>query len=140
MNKKIIPIIIGAIIIPIAIYAISPLFINTSIDEMAIQTTKKSISGSFAGVGDGVHEAQGMVLATESTLRLEEFHSTNGPDLHVYLATDDKATEFVDLGKLKANNGNQNYEIPSGTDLTKYNTVLIWCKQFSVLFGSAALA
>jgi hypothetical protein len=45
----------------------------------------------------------------------------------------------VNLGRLKANIGNQNYEVPEGTDLTKYGTVLIWCKAFSVLFGSADL-
>jgi Electron transfer DM13 len=46
---------------------------------------------------------------------------------------------YVDLGKLKANNGNQNYNIPAGTDIRKHNIVLIWCKDFSVLFGNAAL-
>jgi hypothetical protein len=72
-------------------------------------------------------------------LRLEEFKSTNGPDLYVYLSTDKQASDFVSLGRLKANIGNQNYDIPSGTDLSKYDTVLVWCKQFSVLFGSAEL-
>ena len=46
-------------------------------------------------------------------------------------------SDFVNLGKLKANNGNQNYDIPSDTDLSKYDTSIIWCKAFSVLFGSA---
>lgn len=73
-------------------------------------------------------------------LRLENFESTNGPDLYVYLDTDDKASDFVNLDTLKANNGNQNYDIPKDTDLTKYNNVLIWCKSFSVLFGSADLS
>jgi len=45
----------------------------------------------------------------------------------------------VDVGRLKANIGNQNYPIPAGTDMTKYDTVLIWCRAFSVLFGSADL-
>jgi electron transfer DM13 len=45
----------------------------------------------------------------------------------------------VNLGRLKANIGNQNYQIPEGTDITKYDTVLIWCRAFSVLFGSADL-
>ena len=72
-------------------------------------------------------------------LRLEDFKSTNGPDLYVYLSTDKEATDIVNLGRLKANIGNQNYEIPQGTDLEKYNKVLIWCKSFSVLFGSAEL-
>jgi hypothetical protein len=58
----------------------------------------------------------------------------------VYLATDDKASEFVSLGKLKANNGNQNYDIPENTDLEKYSKVLIWCKAFGVLFGNADLS
>jgi hypothetical protein len=60
--------------------------------------------------------------------------------LYVYLAADKSVSDSVSLGKLKANNGNQNYNIPSQTDLTKYNTVLIWCRPFSVLFGSAELA
>ena len=46
-----------------------------------------------------------------NVLRLEDFKATNGPDLFVYLSTDKNATEFVNLGKLKASNGNQNYEL-----------------------------
>ncbi|MBV9667367.1 MAG: DM13 domain-containing protein [Nitrososphaeraceae archaeon] len=58
----------------------------------------------------------------------------------VNFATDKAASNFIDLGKLKANNGNQNYNIiPVGTDLAKHNMALIWCKDFSVLFGSAQL-
>ena len=95
------------------------------------------------GAGDGFHNAEGnarVVSLTDGSkiLRLENFKSTNGPNVHVYLSTDKRATDFVDLGKLKANNGNQNYNIPVGTDITKHNIVLIWCKDFSVLFGSAA--
>jgi hypothetical protein len=102
-------------------------------------------SGVFVGVGDGIHDAQGNVLVIplengQKVLRLEDFRSTNGPDLYVYLATDSGASDYVSLGRLKANIGNQNYDIPAGTDLSKYDNVLIWCKQFSVLFGSAELA
>jgi hypothetical protein len=50
------------------------------------------------------------------------------------------ASDYVSLGKLKANNGNQNYEIPNDVDLSKYNNVLIWCKTFGVLFGNAELS
>jgi hypothetical protein len=71
---------------------------------------------------------------------MENLQVTNGPDLYVYLAADKSASDFVSLGKLKANNDNQNYNIPSQTNLTKYDTVLIWCRPFSVLFGSAELA
>jgi Electron transfer DM13 len=102
-------------------------------------------TGSFVGVGDGIHNAEGIAKVVQLQdgniiLRLENLHVTNGPDLYVYLATDKSASYYVSLGKLKANNGNQNYEIPLETDLTKYGTALIWCRPFSVLFGSAELA
>jgi hypothetical protein len=104
----------------------------------------KEISGNFVGVGDGIHDASGLakVIPVDGSdvLRLEDFRSSNGPDLYVYLSVDKEASDFVDLGRLKGNIGNQNYDIPAGTDLSKYDTVLIWCKQFSVLFGSAELA
>jgi hypothetical protein len=103
-----------------------------------------ALSGEFVGAGDGVHNAEG--IAKEISLedgrkfiRFENFNVTNGPNLFVYLATDKNISDFVDLGALKANIGNQNYEIPDGTDLAKYKTVVIWCKAFSVLFGSAEL-
>ncbi|MDH3497546.1 MAG: DM13 domain-containing protein, partial [Gemmatimonadota bacterium] len=47
---------------------------------------------------------------------------------------------FVGLGGLKGNVGDQNYDIPAGTDLTRYRTVTIWCRRFSVNFGSAPLS
>jgi hypothetical protein len=105
----------------------------------------KTYIGTFVGVGDGIHDAQGIAKTVpledgSKVLRLEDFKATNGPDLYVYLATDTRASEFVSLGELKANNGNQNYEIPDGTDLEKYNKALIWCKTFGVLFGNADLS
>jgi hypothetical protein len=104
-----------------------------------------SYAGTFIGVGDGIHDAQGDAFTitledNSNILRLENFKSTNGPDLYVYLSTDDNASEFINLGELKANNGNQNYDIPDDADLSKYNKVLIWCKTFGVLFGSAELS
>ena len=102
------------------------------------------MTGSFIGADDGFHNAEGIARVIpvddgSKILRLESFKSTNGPNVHLYLATDKTATNFIDLGRLKANNGNQNYNIPRGTDLAKYNIVPIWCKDFSVLFGSAQL-
>jgi hypothetical protein len=103
-------------------------------------------TGSFIGAGDGFHNAEGLAKVIPSDgrggrtiLRLENFKSTNGPNVHLYLSTDKAASNFIDLGRLKTNNGNQNYNIPVGTDLAKYNTALIWCKDFSILFGSAQL-
>jgi Electron transfer DM13 len=123
--------------------------INQSLPEQQTsqtgnETSTLLLTGSFVGVGDGIHDAQGIakvipIEGREKILRLEDLVVTNGPDLYVYLSTDNTASDFVNLGRLKANIGNQNYQIPEGTDLTKYDTVLIWCKAFSVLFGSAEL-
>jgi len=202
-SKIIIGIIIAAIAIPLGIYTISPLFINTEINEplpslanekssidfakftamtenekldaakkmtveekdmimrtaaeqntttinepMAMNidqsTPQTGLIGNFIGVGDGIHNAEGLakilILSTGSPiLRLEDFKSTNGPDVHLYLSNNKQANDFIDLGRLKANIGNQNYQIPLDTDFNKYKYVLIWCQPFSVLFGSAQL-
>ncbi|BDQ30366.1 hypothetical protein NZNM25_09920 [Nitrosopumilus zosterae] len=169
MNKSIPIIIAVAIVGGISAYAVSPYFLESTIDEalptnvvlqpkdetmmdenmmdenMMDETVPMSYAGIFIGVGDGIHDAQGDAYTIpledkNNILRLENFESTNGPDLYVYLSTDDNASDIVNLGKLKANKGNQNYDIPEGTDLQKYNKVLIWCKTFSVLFGSAGLS
>jgi hypothetical protein len=107
-------------------------------------TARNIMTGSFIGAGDGFHNAEGLTRVIQvgdgsKILRLENFKSTNGPNVHLYIGIDKAASNIIDLGRLKANNGNQNYNIPRGTDLTKYNMVLIWCKDFSVLFGSAQL-
>lgn len=80
-------------------------------------------------------------------LRFENFKTDNGPDLDVYLsaaAPDAPASEFdddfINLGDLKGNVGNQNYEIPLEVDLENYSTVVIWCVRFGVAFGVADLA
>jgi hypothetical protein len=81
-------------------------------------------------------------------LRLTSFSTSNGPDVRVYLVAapdvmDDETVKragFVELGPMKGNKGDQNYEIPASVDLAQYRTVTIWCKRFSVNFGSAPLA
>jgi hypothetical protein len=82
----------------------------------------------------------------ERVLRLEDFDSTNGPDLFVYLtvagtADDDAAldADFVDLGALTGNIGDQNYAIPADVDLDRYDSVVIWCRRFTTSFGVADL-
>jgi hypothetical protein len=80
-------------------------------------------------------------------LRLERLTTSNGPDLRVYLshvpASSDLhayRTGFIDLGALKGNRGNQNYAIPAGTDLSAFNSAVIWCRRFAVGFGVAPLS
>ena len=143
-TKKLVSSAFVAIVAVFTIATVSPYFSNVTVDE-AIPTASAALpQGEFVGVGDGIHDTQGKVKIIQikdgtEYLRLENFKSTNGPDLYVYLATDKTASEYIDLGRLKGNIGNQNYGIPQGTDLSKYDKVLIWCKSFSVLFGSAEL-
>ena len=80
----------------------------------------------------------------ETVLRFTEFDVTNGPDLFVWLVKGTVASGLdlasnVDLGVLKGNIGDQNYTIPAEINIEDYQTVLIWCSQFSVLFASAEL-
>ena len=173
MNRILLVIIVALVVGTISAFALSPYFTESTIDEtlptgavipptiankdtksikenvdmdetMMDETIPISYSGSFVGIGDGIHDAQGDVFTVpleneNDVLRLENFKATNGPDLFVYLSTDENASDFINLGKLKASSGNQNYEIPNEIDLTQYNKVLIWCKAFGVLFGSAEL-
>ncbi len=70
---------------------------------------------------------------------LENFSSNSGPDLKVYVATTANAAQFVSLGVLKGTSGTQVYEVTNPPDFAQYNKVLIWCQQFSVLFGQSTL-
>ena len=76
-------------------------------------------------------------------LRLEDFETDNGPDLNVYLTTTGPdggvGDDPIDLGNLKGNIGDQNYELGPEVDLDRYTTVFIWCVRFRVAFGAAAL-
>ena len=116
---------------------------NLSVATMSASSNEILI-GNFVSAGDGFHNAEGVAKIIQladgtDILRLENFKATNGPDLYVYLSTDKTNADIVNLGRLKGNIGNQNYLIPAGTDITKYNTALIWCRAFSVIFGSAQL-
>lgn len=150
--RKAIPIAAGiAVAAAVAAYALSPFFMETEIYEEMPQTIQTdpgsgvtAYGGTFVGVNDGIHNAEGSARALPRSddgyvLRLENFYSTPGPDLYVYLSTDKGIDDHINLGSLKANRGDQNYEIPPGTDLDRYDHVLVWCKPFGVLFGSAQL-
>jgi Electron transfer DM13 len=95
------------------------------------------------------HETEGVAQVIglpggRRVLTLTRFETDNGPDLRVYLSTPDASTDspgddFVDLGGLKGNVGDQQYEIPRGTDLRQLAKVVVWCRAFSVGFGAAPL-
>ena len=122
-----------------------------SAQESAKQQAKTLATGTFHGK---VHQTSGRATIYQEAdgklvLRLTNFKTSNGPDVHVILvaakdAEDDadflkSDTARVELGKLKGNEGDQNYEIPAGTDLSKYQTVSIYCERFNANFGAAPL-
>jgi hypothetical protein len=104
-------------------------------------------AGRFASVRHPASgDAQLIRLARGGrVLTLTDFEVDNGPDLRVRLAagpatSEDDVGDAVDLGALKGNKGDQQYEIPDGVDLARHATVIIWCRAFSVLFARAPLS
>jgi hypothetical protein len=106
-------------------------------------------TGGFTGIA---HKTSGKVMVYRTAdgghvLRFEQFKTSNGPDVRVYLvkggdaANSDfiKAGNFVDLGPLKGNIGDQNYPIPKEVNLDEYRSVSIWCRRFGVNFAAAPL-
>jgi hypothetical protein len=99
---------------------------------------------------DTLHHGKGPVLIIETSpgamrfVRFEEVEISNAPDVHVYLARQTGGAwsegESLYLGPLKATNGSFNYEIPAGTDLVPYRSVVVWCRAFSVLITWADLS
>lgn len=130
------------------------LFVNAKVNEtMPAGLTNVSetvlASGSFHSVA---HDSKGTASVYQLAdgkriLRFTNFQTSNGPDVHVYLVAANDASDsetvkkagFLELGPLKGNIGDQNYDVPADADLAKYRAVTIWCKRFSVNFGTAPL-
>ncbi len=125
---------------------------DAMVDEtMPSESPALVAQGQFTDA-DAIHKGSGRATLYRlqdgaHAIRFEEFRTTNGPALVVYLAkhpnpqsaSDVTDVGFVDLGKLKGNVGNQNYLIPAGTPVGEFNSVVIWCELFDVLFSPAAL-
>ena len=154
MSRRILVVLAVAIVAIGAWYAFRPerLVIDQKVNEQfptASAASNKLASGQFHS---GAHETKGTATVFQladgkKTLRLTDFATSNGPDVHVYLVAADDAKDndtiskagFIDIGSLKGNIGDQNYDLPANADLTKYRAVTIWCKRFSVNFGTAPL-
>ena len=126
--------------------------LDTSVPDTTTQQSGSANTEVSSVFVDRSHPTSGDVTVLSGAdgrrvLRFENFKTDNGPDLDVYLsaaAPDAPASEFdddfINLGDLKGNIGNQNYEIPLEVDLEHYSTVVIWCVRFGVAFGVADLA
>jgi hypothetical protein len=105
--------------------------------------------GDFVSLDHGTRGAARVLDLADGrrVVRLEGLDTSNGPDLYVYLTAEPAAgsedrfdDDYVNLGRLKGNQGNQNYDLPADADLGRYSTVLIWCDRFNSAFGAADLA
>ncbi len=117
---------------------------NTSgetLNEQVNPNATALVKGSFSGAGGHSVSGSAEIVNDNNVKRLvlKNFSSTAGPDLKVYLSTTQQAGTFISLGTLKSTSGMQVYDISGMPDLAQYKYVLIWCQQFSVLFGSAEL-
>jgi hypothetical protein len=157
---------IGAVVAAAGWYAFRPerLWIDQVVSE-SFDTTGVALSGTANGAvamptmlsmgrfHSVAHDGQGLATIYQTadgkrTLRLTQFETSNGPELHLYLVAADDAIDdatvkragFVSLGALKGNKGDQNYEIPDSLDLSKYRAVTVWCRRFGVNFTTAPLA
>jgi len=121
---------------------------SEGIDKQAAQALVAEGRFIHANPADPIHHGTGRVSVYAKLVRLEaDFEVGPGPKFHVYLVPDANVTPstrvaqtmFVDLGRLRAFKGSQNYPLPAGVDLANYRSVVIWCEQFGVLISPAAL-
>ncbi len=155
MKPKIVIIVVVAGVLIAAWFAFRPerLFTNRTVHE---ESTAGAIAGQAAletGTFRSVlHPTQGnaSVYRTQDgrrILRFTNFTTSNGPDVHVYMVSSDNPkdnasvedSDYIDLGIIKGNVGDQNYPLNSNVDLSKYHSVVVWCKRFSFNFGYAPL-
>ncbi|MGH7630404.1 MAG: DM13 domain-containing protein [Gemmatimonadales bacterium] len=135
------------------------LFVDKQVNEELAATASAETGAPAAGptaLATGVfhsvaHEARGTAtvldLDGKRVLRLTDFATSNGPDVRVYLVAASDAADnetvtragYVELGKLKGNQGDQNYDVPAELDLNQYRAVTIWCARFGVNFATAPL-
>jgi hypothetical protein len=85
------------------------------------------------------HRTTGTAAIVGRYLVLRDLDTSPGPDLRVRLSESEDAGHGKDLGGLKGNRGTQQYALPPGVDLARYDTVVIWCRAFSATFGTARL-
>jgi hypothetical protein len=129
--------------------------VNQKVSEAAPFASSSSPQPLYTGRLEGkAHPTSGRATVYGSAdglqyLRLTDFSTSNGPDVHVVLARGDDKTltqeivtgqlDNVELGVLKGNQGEQNYDLPASVDLKKYNAVVVYCERFHAVFGVARL-
>jgi hypothetical protein len=148
---------IGLPILVAAWWAFRPekLWVNTKVNEPAPFSSSADLQPLYTGLLAGrAHPTSGRASIYQTPngkrdLRLTDFMTSNGPDVHVVLAQSGDESlkqdfvkgrlETVELGLLKANQGDQNYDLPDSADLSRYDAGVIYCERFHAVFGMAKL-
>jgi hypothetical protein len=153
---------IMVVVVAIAWYLFRPelLLVNRTVNEALPVTAiaarpAQNMPASVLAAGrfhSVAHDTSGMATIHQLSdgqrlVRLTAFETSNGPDVRVYLVAAKDATDndtvttagFVDLGAMKGNKGDQNYQVPANLDLSQYQSVTIWCRRFGVNFATAPL-
>jgi Electron transfer DM13 len=131
------------------------LWINQKVNEPAPFASSTDPQPLYTGLLEGkAHATSGRATIYKTAdgkeyLRLTEFSTSNGPDVHVLLARSGDESlkneivkgqlDSVELGPLKGNQGDQNYDLPASVDLQKYDAAVIYCERFHAVFGVARL-
>jgi hypothetical protein len=152
--------ILAAVCLPILVavwWAFRPekLWINQKVNEAAPFASSTDPQPLYSGRLEGkAHQTSGRATIYKSPdgkryLRLTDFSTSNGPDVHIVLARSDEANrtqeivkgqlDSVELGSIKGNQGDQNYDLPASVDLQKYNAAVVYCERFHAVFGLARL-
>ena len=158
MRKSIVSFVVGALLgstagFALGIFVYPYIFLADIVasDKVDNPSARKIVAtGMFihANPRDPIHYGKGKLTVYQDLVHLDgDFEVGPGPKFHVYLvpeknvvpSTNVARTMFVDLGRLKAFKGSQNYPVPAGVDLGKFDSVVIWCEQFGVLISPAAL-
>ena len=164
MNRKALLVVLALVVGGVGWYLFRPerLWVTDKVNEGLPAATEASMAGQ-AATAEPVALQSGMFHSVAHTtsgtaavyqlpggkkvLRFTNFETSNGPDVQVYLVAADDATDndtvnkagFIHVGALKGNIGDQNYDLPSDVDLSKYRAVTVWCRRFGVNFGTAPL-
>lgn len=114
---------------------------GTTNDMVDTSTAMLAYDGMFANGPYGVVKGNVSIYQHNNkySVGLQNFSTSNGPDLHLYLSKEMQPIHFIDLGKIRSTKGNQLYAIPGTPDLTGYKYILIHCQLYNHLFGWAAL-
>ncbi len=148
----------GVAVLFVAWWAFRPekLWVNKKVSEPAPFSSTSDPQPLYTGQLEGkAHQTSGRATIYKAPdgekdyVRLTSFTTSNGPDVHVLLARSDDQNltqeivkgqlDSVELGLLKGNTGDQNYDLPASVDLQKYNAVVIYCERFHAVFGVAKL-